>query len=259
MASPRTFKSWNSFWAFSETLRYRARFIHDRRVRDFLSAVAASAEQRVFEVIEGKALWRAQIGHGLEEHEQDDIRYKEPVPFSADRMKPLRNSAHEGRVNPRGIPCLYAASNKETSVAEIRPWLGALVSVAQLTPVRPLRLVNCGEGHDSKFDLYFKEPSPSIREQAVWRAIGREFSKPVSPDLGVAEYAPTQVLAEHFKKLGYDGVAYKSKLGPGINIAIFDLDALEVHDVRLYPVKAVNIEIGEVQNSYVVKRRKLDV
>lgn len=205
----------------------------------------------------GKALWRAQVGHDWEPREQDNVQYEEPIPFRAERMKPRHGSAFEGRVNPRGIPCLYTASNKETAVAEVRPWLGALVSVAQMTPVRPLRMVNCSEGHDSKFDLYFDEPSPEIREQAVWRAIGREFSKPVSPDLGVAEYPPTQVLAEHFKNLGYDGVVYKSKLGTGINFAVFDIDALDVHDVRLYPVKAVSVEIGEIQNSYVVKRRKL--
>ncbi len=173
-------------------------------------------------------------------------------------MKPQNYVAQEGRVNPRGIPCLYAATNKETAVAEVRPWLGALVSVAQLTPQKSLRLVNCSEGHESKFDLYLEEPSHEIREQAVWRAIGRAFSEPVSPDPGVAEYAPTQVLAEHFKRHGYDGVIYRSNLGAGYNIATFDINALEVIDVRLYPVKAVRYEIGEVQNSYVVKRRKLE-
>ena len=258
MHPSKQFNTWNSFWAFSETVRYRARFIHDSRVLDFLAAVAASAENRLFQLPMGKALWRAQVGHDWEAREQNDVRYDQPVPFNAERMKPLRSSAFEGRVNPRGIPCLYTASDKETAVAEVRPWLGALVSVAQMTPVRPLRMVNCGDGHDGKFDLYLDEPSPEIREQAVWRAIGREFSKPVGPDLGVAEYAPTQVLAEHFKKLGYDGVVYKSKLGKGINIAVFDLDVLDVRDVRLYPVKAVRVEIGEVQNSYVVKRRKLN-
>ena len=257
MRVQKQFKTWNSFWTFSETVRFRTRFIHDQRVREFLAAIAASAERRVFELVEGKALWRAQVGYDKEERHQDDYTYEEPVPFHTERMKPLRSSAHEGRVNPRGIPCLYAASNVETAIAETRPWLGALVSVAQLTPTRTLRLFNCGEGHDGKFDFYFEEPSPEIREQAVWRAVGREFSKPVGPDLDVAEYAPTQVLAEHFKKLGYDGVVYKSKLGSGINLAFFDLDALEVHDVRLYPVKAVTVEVGEIQNSYVVKRRKL--
>ena len=258
MPAPKHFKSWNAFCAFANAIRHQSRFIHDQRVRSFLAAVAESAERRVFELAQGKALWRAQVGHDWEDRKQDGVEYAEPVPYRPERMKPLRGSAHEGRVNPRGIPCLYAASNKETAAAEARPWLGALVSVAQMTPVRALRLVSCGEGHDTKFDLYFEEPSPELREQAVWRAIGREFSKPASPDLGVAEYAPTQVLAEHFKGLGYDGVAYKSKLGSGINLAFFDIDSLEIHDVRLYPVKAVNVEIGEMENSYVVKRRKID-
>lgn len=256
MASRKHFKSWNSFWSFSETVRHRARFIYDYNVRHFLSAVATTAERRVFELPQGKALWRAQVGHAWEDREQDNVNYLEPVPFPSDRMKPLRGSAHEGRVNPRGIPCLYTASNKETAVAEVRPWLGALVSVAQLASVRPLRLVNCSEGHDDKFDLFIEEPSPEIREKAVWRAMGKEFSKPVGPDLAIAEYAPTQVLAEHFKTLGYDGVVYKSKLGSGINLVFFDLDALEIYDVRLYPVKTVTIEIGEIENSYVIKRRK---
>lgn len=119
----------------------------------------------------------------------------------------MSGAAHEGRVNPRGIPCLYAASNLETAVAEVRPWLGALVSVAQLSPVRLLRLVNCSDGHDSK--------------------------------------------------LAYDGVAYKSKLGQGFNLALFDLASAEVHEVRLYPVVATTVQVGEVQHSYVVKRRKL--
>jgi hypothetical protein len=92
----------------------------------------------------------------------------------------------------------------------------------------------------------------------VWRAIARAFSEPATPDPGVAEYAPTQILAEHFRKLGYDGVIYKSKLGSGYNVAVFDLDALEIVDVRLYPVKIVRYEIGDVQNSYVVKHKRRD-
>jgi len=110
-------------------------------------------------------------------------------------------------------------------------------------------LVNCTEGHETRADFYFEEPSPEEREKVVWRAIARAFSEPATPDPGVAEYAPTQVLAEHFRAKGYDGVIYESKLGPGFNVAIFDLDALEVLDVRLYPVKAVRYEIGDVRNS----------
>jgi len=257
MPSPH-FLSWNSYWTFSSAVRFQARFIHDKRVTSFLRAISATVKSRETTLSTGKALWRAQVGHNLDPREQDGVEYDEPVPYKPERMKPLRNSAHEGRVNPRGIPCLYAASDKETGVAEVRPWLGALVSVAQLTPKRPLRLVNCADGGDGRHDLYLEEPSPEIREQAVWRALGRAYSEPVDPDPGIAEYAPTQLLAEHFKKLGYDGVVYRSTLGKGFNIAVFDLDALDVVDVRLYPVSAVHYEIGELRNSYVVRRRKLD-
>lgn len=259
MATPPIFASWNSFWAFSHAVRYRSRFLHDRRVGAFLRAITVSAEKRCTKIAAEKALWRAQSGHNLEERSfENDVVYEEPAPFKAERMKPIRNSAHEGRVNPRGIPCLYVASDKETAIAEVRPWLGALISVAQMRVARELRLVNCCEGHDTKFDLYFEEPTPEEREKAVWRAIARAFSEPATQDPGVAEYVPTQVLAEHFRKQGYDGVIYKSKLGLGFNVAIFDLDALEVVDVRLYPVKGVHYEIGDLQNSYVVKHRRRD-
>lgn len=241
---------------FSSAIRYRTRFLHDENVKLFLRAVADSSERRCCVLPANKALWRAQLGHDLEKRSQDDHEWDEPSPFAAHRMKPLRDQAHEGRVNPRGIPCLYAANIKETAVAEIRPWLGALVSVAQLRIVRDLRLVDCSEGHDSKFDIYFEEPAPDEREKNVWRAIGRAFSNPANPDPAIAEYAPTQVLSEQFRQQGYDGVAYQSKLGTGFNVALFDLDLVEVVDVRLYPVKAVQYEIGDLENSYVVKHRK---
>lgn len=252
------FQSWNSYWAFSTAVRFQSRFIHDKQVTSFLRAISASVKRRETTLSTGKALWRAQVGYDVDPREQDGVEYDEPVPFKPERMKPLRHLAHEGRVNPRGIPCLYAASDKETGVSEVRPWLGALVSVAQLTPKRLLKLVNCVDGGDGRNDLYLDEPSLEIREQAVWRALGRAYSEPVDPDPGIAEYAPTQVLAEHFKKLGYDGVTYRSTLGKGFNIAVFDLDALDVVDVRLYPVSAVHYEIGEMRTSYVVRRRKLD-
>lgn len=250
MQIAKHFSSANAYWKFSETVRFQARFIHGPEVLEFLAAVEASAQSRILEFPKEKPLlWRAQLGHNTGEREQDGIQYSEPVPFEKARMKPLRRTAHEGRINPRGIPCLYAASDEETAVAEVRPWLDALVSVAQLQSTESLKLVDCSKGHDSfwKDNFFLPEPAPEVREEKVWNAIGRAFSEPVSPDLDAAEYAPTQVLAEHFKKLGYDGVIYKSNLSSdGVNFAIFDSDLIDVANVRLYSVKVVRCEIGEV-------------
>ena len=252
------FASWNSFWTFERAVRFSSRFLHDESVISFLRAVTDSTAKRCATVAKDRAFWRAQLGHDWRERTQDETSWDEPAPFGEARMKPLRHSAHEGRINPRGIPCLYAASDKETAIAEVRPWLSALVSVAQMSTVKELRLVNCTDGHDTNLDFHCEEPTPAVREDTVWRNIGPAFSNPVANDPGIAEYVPTQILAEHFRKQNFDGVAYKSKLGPGLNIALFDLDAMDVYDLRLYPVTAVRYEIGEVQDSYPVRRKKTD-
>src|SRR5262252_4924229 len=49
----------------------------------------------------------------------------------------------------------------------------------------------------------------------------------------------TQIIAELFKRHGFDGVAYKSSLGPGHNIAFFDLDAADLINCFLFEVKSV--------------------
>lgn len=52
-----------------------------------------------------------------------------PVLFRPARMKPLPYQASEGRANPKGIPYLYTATYHDTAIVEVRPWVGALVSV----------------------------------------------------------------------------------------------------------------------------------
>jgi RES domain len=70
----------------------------------------------------------------------------------------------------------------------------------------------------------------------------------------VAEYAPTQVLAEVFRNAGFDGVVYGSKLGKGKTIAIFDLTAAELVNCHLYRVEGVNLTFSETANPYFVQK-----
>jgi RES domain-containing protein len=42
-------------------------------------------------------------------------------------MKPIPKWQGEGRANPRGIPVLYLATHRETALAEVRPWIGAVI------------------------------------------------------------------------------------------------------------------------------------
>jgi RES domain-containing protein len=159
------------------------------------------------------------------------------------RMMPLRDRAGDGRVNPRGIPCLYMATNDATAVSEVRPAIGAYVTVAGMKCLRELKLIDCSVLVKKQF-IYFKEPERAEMEKAVWSDIDRAFSTPADRSDDAAEYAPTQILAELFRSLGYDGVAYKSAFGEdGYNVAIFNIDDFEVGWCQLFQVKDITHKI----------------
>ena len=80
------------------------------------------------------------------------------------------------------------------------------------------------------------------------------FSEPLERSDDVAEYIPTQVVAELFKREGYDGIAYKSAFGEkGYNICLFDVDAAVLDYCRLHKVKGINFDFGEHVEEYWVK------
>jgi len=157
-------------------------------------------------------------------------------------MIPQPDRAEEGRVNPKGIPCLYCSTDKDTAVAEMRPWAGEFVT-AKVVILRDLKVVDCSaldKLDSATFDLILGlnkgEPEPDKREERVWADINRGFSQPVTRLDNVAEYAPTQVLAEAFRTDGYDGIIYGSRLGAGNNVAIFDMEAIKIGTRALYEV-----------------------
>jgi hypothetical protein len=214
--------------------------------QQFLETVIETSKKRVEVKRNGESVWRAQLchepnGEWVRDDDGNTVDWLEiPAPAKPERMKPLDYRANEGRVNPKGIPCFYCSTDKEAAMSETRPWVGSLVSVAQFVIKKEeLRLVDCSG--DEKGDwVSFEEPPAEKREEYVWRSINRAFTTPVTRNDDIAEYAPTQILAEAFKSAGYDGIIYGSNLGKGKNVAIFDLDAAEQIDCHLYRVNSVN-------------------
>jgi hypothetical protein len=237
------FKSWLEYLRFEHAVKRRSRYVREAEGDDFLKAVLASAGKRVETLPAGGFVWRAQLGHDMEPVFQDGEHIdNRPIPYPPDRMKPLRDRAKEGRANPRGIPCLYVATSRDTALAEVRPWIGSLISVAQFRIRRELRVVNCTTHGKASYVYVGAEPSPEAREEAVWSDVDRAFAKPATPGDDVADYAPTQIIAELFKVHGFDGIAYESSLGPGHNIALFDLDAADLVNRSLFRVKDVKFD-----------------
>jgi len=247
------FRTYQAFRIFRGQVLQECRYALDADAKSFLETVLATSKKRSRKFPEGRILWRAQAGHEWVTIHQDNYEFDVPGPLHIDRMEPLQHAASEGRVNPKGIPCLYLATDKETAMAEVRPTVGTYVSVGQFKTDRSLKLIDCSVGHASRFKIYFEEPGAEEREKGVWNDIDRAFSEPVTASQMTADYAPTQILSELFKREGYDGIVYKSNLGSGFNVALFDIEAANLVNCFLYQVKSVKFSFGEAANPYFVK------
>jgi hypothetical protein len=247
------FKSWRDFWMFEQETKNRTRYVYAPEVKAFIDTVLQTTEKRVEVLKQEQILWRAQLGCDWELiYEGDEYIDDRPTPHPPKRMKPLSGRASEGRANPKGIPYLYLATNRDTALAEVRPWLDTFISVGQFKTSRELRLVNCTT--DRKNFLFLKEPSAEEREESVWTHIDRAFARPVSPSDDIADYVPTQIIAELFKANNFDGVAYRSSLGDGHNVALFGLDMAELVTCLLVQAKSVKFEFQESANPYIVRK-----
>lgn len=269
----REFKSWVSYDRFVENTMRRSRYRLDSEDEEFLSALEETAQTRAIDFKAGKELWRAQksdlvenITFGMPDPEEtrgevDDCALGESagerllidvpckVPFGAERMKPRRDAAAEGRVNAKGIPCLYAADDPDTAMAEMRPSKDQTLTLARLRVNRDLRIVNCC--HRMTPPVFDREMTSAEIEEVIWGLISFGFSVPVERKDDTAEYAPTQILGEIFRNGGFDGIKFRSGLGKGANFALFDLDAADVIGApMLYRTIDVQYVFGPEVNPY---------
>lgn len=257
------FDSLHSYQRFEESVKTKARFVREDAVVEFLNTVLGTVAKRLRRLPAGGILFRAQPGSfpttelvrvpqelqgaGLgeeEEPEEEEIEVMAQAPLPPDRMIPKAEYVGDGRVNPRGIPCLYLASSLNAVISEMRPWIGSYITIGKFKTTRECVLVDCSLStmqssllESVRFNLSLadearpeesKEPADT-REEGVWGDIGFAFSKPVTRDEPHLDYVPTQILAEAFRDAGYDGIIYKSLLDKGgKNVALFDLAAAEL-------------------------------
>lgn len=161
-------------------------------------------------------------------------------------MKPQWDKATEGRVNPKGILCLYLSDDMKTAMTEVRPWVGVKISVAESRTTANLNVVDCSI--DSYFpggDYLDADPTPEQREAMAWWLINEALSSPITNGDDTADYAPTQIIAEAFSMSGADGIIYKSHLGTGRNIALFNLNTATVVERSVYRADAVEFVFSD--------------
>lgn len=253
------FPTWQAYATFAFAVKRKERYFHAPEVDEFLRLVVESSHNRQRVIPASSIFWRAQLGHGWRVVKQESEEFDDVAAYPPERMKPLSHSGAEGRVNPKGIPCLYLATDANTAMSEVRPWLGKYVSLGQFKTIRDLRIVDCSVEHSEDFTFYFEEPAPPERERAVWRDIDRSFSEPVSANDTSADYVPTQVLAEYFKRSGFDGVVYKSLLGGGFSVVLFELSAADLINCSLHFTRGVSFKFDEMASPYFIRKHYPEV
>lgn len=247
------FKSHQDFNVFQQHVRFERRYVHTGPVVDFLSALETTLPERNRRMPMNALLFRAQIGFAEVPMEGETMI----TGFDEARMKPNRNFCGEGRANPRGIPYLYLSDDLNTCAAELRPQRGQLLSIAEFTVKRDLNIVDCYSVRREYGDIELIFAPPTSQEgisDAIWCQINQAFSRPVSSGDTSSDYIPTQVLVEFFRHRGFDGVCFKSGLGRGHNVVLFDLADADLVSCAVYDVKAIDYQFTECANRYYKKR-----
>lgn len=235
-----------NFREFRDEVLYRQRYIRSQTCDAFLSRIRRSVRERIEMLPAGETFWRAQIGHDWESGDEEAQRRR--MPLQNERMKPWIDKAFEGRVNPKGISCLYLATSEYVAMSEVRPWIGTTLSLARFRTVRALRIVDCSLFHT------LTETAPDSHsansDEHVWRDIDQAFAQPLLRSDNTAFYAPTQLIAEFFRLEGFEGIIYGSAFSEtGRNMALFDINAAEQVDANLFEVTGANFNFAPVTST----------
>lgn len=255
------FQSADAYRRFAESVKHDRRFIYDEPVSSFLASVCESSSSRLKVLKEGSILWRAQLG--CQTRIQDEGKPEEmeaDCPYFEDRMKPASQKVGDGRANPRGVAYLYLANSENAAGSEVRPWLGALLSVSQFRTNRALSIVDCTNDKKRWFKSFdairgeFVPWEPAEYEGVIWGDIGEALSRPVNPEETSLDYVPTQIIAERLRHAGAEGVAYKSLLSEaGVNFVIFDISDANPINFTLYAAETITYTFAQRDNTYFAK------
>jgi RES domain len=221
-------EGWEVVWEeFKKDLKHKNRFFPKWKDEVFNEAFKEVLYNRIIFLGEGLQIYRARTGQEVKE-----------------QMKaPPADKATAGRANPHGISYLYCARDTDTCISEVRPWKGAIITVAALKIKKDLKLLNLQGNNLCPF--LFDSPEQVFKISKLLTHFSSELSKPVDPTKSEIEYLPTQYMTELIKENGFDGIYFNSSLGPGINVVLFDQNNVEVDDTRYYEVSNISYEFNE--------------
>ena len=219
-------KWWNllRLESLRDMLKHESRFVIQEPYKSLVdSAVHAVRERLTLIVPVNTVLFRARI-NGAKFGDRDEGK----TPFSLEEMGPPPHQlAKPGRINPEGIPYLYCAGDPDTAGAELRPWKGAFLTVAEVSIVRDIAIADLTSGCKvEEWGFFLDELSQSYSTQ--W------------PSELQLNYLISQYFSEYFKAVGLRGVKYRSSFNNGgDNYALFYGEDYNI--VRTYCTEAIYV------------------
>jgi len=112
--------------------------------KNFLDYLLATCKIRTIELPEKTKLWRSQLGKdkSIIELAGESFLDTSLKPFPPHRMNPLPQKVKEGRVNSNRVPVLYLSTDRETAMAECRPWIAAHISIGMFYTIQNLKILD---------------------------------------------------------------------------------------------------------------------
>ncbi len=191
-------------------------------VEDAMAKLVTRIEADIESEVPKDSLWyRGRIGvarSGLGMPHGEVVRIATPYRGTAIGAR-LPPEATAGRTNREGVSVLYLASEVETALAEIRPHPEHLISVGGFRAEKNLRV--------ARFDLPIRNFSSSDDRLDLFTLIYHIdwlLGFPVIPEER-HRYAITQLLSDVLIRRGFEGVTYRSSVGTGRNLCVFDPSA----------------------------------
>lgn len=135
----------------------------------------------------------------------------------ANSKEPPIGISPAGRNNYIGASYLYLSENAITATAEVNPMPFDLISIAKFKVNRKLRIIDFS--HDASIKTLKEfEARNNISASKLITLVMQQFGSPIQKP---EEYAATQYISDLIRKMGYDGIKYKSSKTGDENLTIF--------------------------------------
>lgn len=173
------------------------------------------------------SVWhRARIGAKKRAADADYTTTKDSYyyePYAAEMLgAPPVGTTSAGRLNRPGVSYLYLASDRNTAVAEVRPHPGEFVSLGAFKLKKNLTIADLSQHQLTNLFRSNKE----LEKLEIIINMETAFAT-AAPPSNRQLYSLTQFLSEVLRGLGFEGVKFRSTVGNGDNLVIFDPDVAE--------------------------------